>query len=48
MAKRSKTSMELAFIKANDKKRADAAKKEKDRINKGRAELAKNKKKGKK
>ena len=45
MAKRSKTNMEDAFRRANEKKRADAAKKERDRIKKSRAELAKNKKK---
>ena len=45
--KKSKTNMEDAFRRANEKKRADAAKKEKERISKSRAELAK-KKKGKK
>ena len=45
--KKSKTSMEDAFRKAQEKKRADAAKKEKQRISKSRAELAKKKKKGK-
>ena len=45
MAKRSKTNMEDAFRRAQEKKRSDAAKKEKERISKSRAELAKKKKK---
>ena len=46
--KKTKTNMEDAFRKANEKKRADAAKKERDRIKKSRAELKNKKKKGKK
>ena len=45
MAKRSKTNMEDAFRRANDKKRAEAAKKERQRISKSKTELAKNRKK---
>ena len=45
--KKSKTSMEDAFRRAQEKKRADAAKKEKERISKSRAELKNKKKKGK-
>ena len=45
MAKKSKTNMEDAFRRAQEKKRADVAKKERDRIKKSRAELTKNKKK---
>ena len=45
--KKSKTNMEDAFRRAQEKKRADAAKKEKERISKSRAELAKKKKKKK-
>ena len=47
MAKKSKTNMEEAFRKAQNKKRADATKKEKERISKSRAELKNKKKKGK-
>ena len=45
--KKSKTNMEDAFRRAQEKKRADAVKKNQERINRGRAELKNKKKKGK-